>query len=97
MDSEIDQFAAEKRADPALVELLRDFAASAPETCRLLLSELSPSSNTLRGYFDLSREIGRRDDRPTFHALQLEAIRKIMVENATSVEFGQPLFLIEPQ
>ena len=24
-------------------------------------------------------------------------IRKIMVENATSVEFGQPLFLIEPQ
>lgn len=24
-------------------------------------------------------------------------VRKVMVENATSVEFGQPLFLIEPQ
>jgi acetyl-CoA carboxylase biotin carboxyl carrier protein len=24
-------------------------------------------------------------------------IRKILVENATSVEFGQPLFLVEPK
>ena len=77
-------FIQEKHAEPAFAELLLGLSDDAVSVVQQLIQTLSPSANTLRGYLELAREIGKRDELSPHAVLGATEVLKILAHDGWS-------------